>query len=88
MESKKEKCHPTMIEKRRRKRSDRDLNPGVGGHIAEGAQNQEADGGREVDGGHTAEEEGLTVEEGVHMIGDRLEGDHLPHIIGLETFFY
>ena len=82
MEQKKGKCRLTRIEKRRRKRSDRDQNPEVEGHTADDVQDQEAEN-LKVDGGHTAEEEGLTVGEGVHMIGDHLEGDHLLHTIGL-----
>ena len=84
MESKKEKFHLMKIEGKRRKRKDRDPNPEVEGHTAD-VQDQEAKN-LEVDGGHTAEEGGLTVEEGVHMKGGRLGGDHLPHIIGLTTF--
>ena len=79
MESKKEKCHLMRIEKRRRKRSDRDPSPEVEGHTAD-VQDREAENDQEVEGG-------LTAEEGVHMKGNRLGGDHLPRIIGPPAVF-
>merc|ERR1719312_841335 len=82
MESKKGKFHPMRNEKGRRKRKDQDPNQGVEGHIVD-VQDQEAGSGQEVEGGLTAEEGGPTVEGGVHMKGDHLGGDHLPHIIGM-----
>ena len=86
MESKKGKFHPMRKEKGRRRRKDHDPNQGVEGHIVD-VQDQEAGNGQEVEGDLTAEEGGPTVEGGVHMKGDHLGGDHLPHIIGPKTLF-